>query len=139
MVRFCHMGPAPGLLHAAGRNAGTCPASRTHAPPANDSSRRRPTEGGGSMARHRRRMGAIGIALTSDQWARLDGFKSGILLLLGAWIAYFVVVDLFIRTLDRIIVPVLGVPLSALVVAQGSALLFLGALYVLARGRSAAE
>jgi hypothetical protein len=86
------------------------------------------------MARHRRRMGAIGIALTSDQWARLDGFKSGILLLLGAWIAYFVVVELFIRTLDRMIVPVLGVPLSALLVAQGSALLFLGALYVLARG-----
>jgi hypothetical protein len=68
-----------------------------------------------------------------------DGFKSGILLLLGAWIAYFVVVELFIRTLDRIIVPVLGVPLSALLVAQGSALLFLGALYVLARGGRAAE
>ena len=96
-------------------------------------------KGGGTMTRHRRRMGAIGIAPTSDQWARLDGFKSGILLLLGAWIAYFVVVELFIRTLDRIIVPVLGVPLSALVVAQGSALLFLGALYVLARGRRAAE
>jgi hypothetical protein len=43
------------------------------------------------------------------------------------------VVELFIRTLDRIIVPVLEMPLSALVVAQGCALLFLIALYLLIR------
>jgi hypothetical protein len=76
---------------------------------------------------------ALSIALASDHRVHLEDLKSAILLLLGAWIAYFMVVELFIRTLDRIIVPVLEMPLSALVVAQGCALLFLRALYLLIR------
>jgi hypothetical protein len=85
------------------------------------------------------RIGAIGIAPASNRWAQLDGLKSGILLLLGAWVAYFVVVELFIRTLNKIIVPVVGIPLSAVLAVQGCALLFLGALYLVARrGRRSA-
>ena len=45
----------------------------------------------------------------------------------------FVIVEAFIRTLGRIIVPIVNVPLSAVLVAQGCVLLFLGALYLLAR------
>jgi uncharacterized membrane protein len=63
----------------------------------------------------------------------LYDLKSGILLLGGAWIVYFVVVELFIRTLDTIIVPMLGMPLSTLLIAQGGTLIFVGALYLVAR------
>jgi putative solute:sodium symporter small subunit len=90
---------------------------------------------GRAMAKHRRRGIAAGIALASHRWAQFDDLKHGILLLLGAWIAYFVLVELFIHTLNRITVPVMGIPLSALLAAQGCAFLFLGALYVLARRR----
>ena len=85
------------------------------------------------MATHGRGAKAIGITLDSDRQVRLEDLRSGILRMLGAWIAYFVVVELFIRTLDRIILPVLDVPMSALLAAQGCALLFLATLYLVTR------
>ena len=85
------------------------------------------------MATHGRCSKAIGIALDSDRRVRIEDLRSGILLMLGAWIAYFVVVELFIRTFDRIIVPVLDVPMSTLLAAQGCALLFLATLYLVTR------
>jgi hypothetical protein len=78
---------------------------------------------------------ALSIALAPDHRVHLEDLKSEILLLLGAWIAYFVVVELFMRTFDRIMVPAVETPLSALVVVQGCALLFLRALYLLIRCR----
>jgi len=87
------------------------------------------------MHRQRAKPAVISIAPTSGRWAALANLKPGILLLLGAWIAYFVVVEVFIRALAGITVPVLEIPLSVLIVGQGCAVLFLGALYLLTRGQ----
>jgi putative solute:sodium symporter small subunit len=83
----------------------------------------------------RKRPGAsvVGV-LAFDR--RLEGLRRGILVMLAAWIAYFVVVEAFIRSLDRI--TVLDVPLSVLAVAQGCVLLFLGMLFLVVRWRRAA-
>ena len=67
---------------------------------------------------------------------RLEGLRRGILVMLAVWIAYFVIVEFFIRTLNRL--TVLGVPLSALAVALGCVLLFLGTLFLVVRWQRAA-
>ena len=90
------------------------------------------------MTTNRRSAGVMGVVLAFDQRTDFDGLRRRMLLLLGVWIAYFVIVEAFIRALGRIIVPIVNVPLSAVLVAQGCVLLFLGALYLLARhGREA--
>jgi len=55
-------------------------------------------------------------------WLRL---RKALAAMLGLWIAYFLVVHMFIGTLNRIIVPILGVPLGVLLVAHGSLVMFL--------------
>ena len=85
------------------------------------------------MTTNRRSAGVMGVVLAFDQRGDFDGLRRRMLMLLGVWIAYFVIVEAFIRTLGRIIVPIVNVPLSAVLVAQGCVLLFLGALYLLAR------
>jgi hypothetical protein len=72
------------------------------------------------------------MVLDLERRLELDGLRSGILLLLGAWIAYFLVVEAFIRPRDWII-PALDLPLSTLLVAPGLVVLFGGALYLAAR------
>jgi hypothetical protein len=88
---------------------------------------------GTTMTTNRRSAGVMGVVLAFDQRGDFDGLRRRMLMLLGVWIAYFVIVEAFIRTLGRIIVPIVNVPLSAVLVAQGCVLLFLGALYLLAR------
>ena len=85
------------------------------------------------MTTDRRSAGVMGVVLAFDREPKFDGLRRSMLMLLGVWIAYFVIVEAFIRTLGRIIVPIVNVPLSAVLVAQGCVLLFLGALYLLAR------
>jgi hypothetical protein len=85
------------------------------------------------MTTNRRSAGVMGVVLAFDREPKFDGLRRSMLVLLGVWIAYFVIVEAFIRTLGRIIVPIVNVPLAALLVAQGCVLLFLGALYLLAR------
>jgi putative solute:sodium symporter small subunit len=81
----------------------------------------------------RRSASVVGV-LAFDR--RLEGLRRGILVMLAAWIAYFVVVEAFMRTLHRI--TVLGMPLSVLAVAQGCVLLFLGTLVLVVRWRRSA-
>ena len=117
-MRFCHRSEAFARARVRRTIGGTCPALRQRAGRFDASRRRRlrPYSIRRSnmrifvMATHGRGAKAIGIALDSDRRVRIEDLRSGILLMLGAWIAYFVVVELFIRTLDRIIVPVLDVP-----------------------------
>ena len=90
------------------------------------------------MTTNRRSAGVMGVVLAFDRRTDFDGFRRSMLMLLGVWIAYFVIVEAFIRTLGRIIVPIVNVPLAAVLVAQGCVLLFLGALYLLARHARAA-
>jgi hypothetical protein len=73
------------------------------------------------------------MVLASERRPELERLKLGILLLLGAWVAYFFVVEVLIKPFDWIILPELGLPLSTLLVAQGLIVLFGSALYLTAR------
>jgi hypothetical protein len=85
------------------------------------------------MATQPRRARTISMVLDSGRHPELERLKSGVLLLLGAWVAYFFVVEVLIRPFDRVILPELGLPLSTLLVAQGLVVLFGTALYLAAR------
>jgi putative solute:sodium symporter small subunit len=52
---------------------------------------------------------------------------------LGAWIAYFLIVNMFVRSLNKIVIPILDMPLGFLLAIQGTAVVFVVALYMLGR------
>jgi putative solute:sodium symporter small subunit len=57
----------------------------------------------------------------------------------GAWIAYFLVVNMFVRSLNRIVIPLLDLPLGLYLAIQGTAVVFAVALYALSRKTSPTE
>jgi putative solute:sodium symporter small subunit len=63
-------------------------------------------------------------------WGEL---KAVVLTTLGVWIAYFLVVNMFVRVLNKIVIPVLGVPLGFYLAIQGTVIVFGVALYVLTK------
>ena len=67
----------------------------------------------------------------------VGGLKRGILVMFGVWIAYFVAVHMFIRSLNKVIVPVLDMPLGNVLAMQGAVVVFVVALVVLTRWRAA--
>jgi len=78
---------------------------------------------------------ALHIALNAERQVALGDLKNGILTLLAVWIGYFLVVNFFIRSLDKVMVPYIHMPLGDLLAAQGSVLVFVGALALLIRRR----
>ena len=52
---------------------------------------------------------------------------------LGAWIAYFLVINMFVRSLNKVVVPVLDMPLGFYLAIQGTAVVFVVALYTLSK------
>jgi putative solute:sodium symporter small subunit len=60
------------------------------------------------------------------QWART---KNLMLVMLGLWIFYFLVVHIFITTLNKVTVPVLGLPLGIYLAIQGSLVVFIVSLF----------
>jgi len=52
---------------------------------------------------------------------------------LSAWIAYFLVINMFVRVLNKIVIPLLDMPLGFYLAIQGTAVMFGVALYVLAK------
>jgi hypothetical protein len=78
---------------------------------------------------------AVQIALDAERHVALGDLRNGILTLLGIWIAYFLGINFFIQRLDRIIVPVVELPLGQVLVAQGFFVIFVCALYLLIRHR----
>jgi hypothetical protein len=73
------------------------------------------------------------MVLDSGRHPELERLKSGILLLLGAWVAYFFVVEVLSKPFDWVILPELELPLSTLLAAHGLVVLFGSALYLAAR------
>jgi putative solute:sodium symporter small subunit len=59
--------------------------------------------------------------------------KRGMLAMLAAWFAYFAVISMTVRSLNKVTVPVIDMPLGAVLVAQGTAIIFLAALVLLLR------
>ena len=80
---------------------------------------------------------ALQISVGPERYVALGELQKGILFLLGVWLAYFLVINLFLRQLNSVAVPVIGLPLGIFLTIQGAALVFVGALYVLLKRRQA--
>lgn len=70
-------------------------------------------------------------AQSSPYWARA---KKLLLVMLGLWLTYFLLVNWFVHSLNKIAVPVLGIPLGYYLAVQGAAIVFAVALFRFARG-----
>ena len=60
----------------------------------------------------------------------------GMLTMLAAWIGYFVVISLWSRALNKVMVPLLDMPLGIFLVAQGTVIVFFASLVMLLRTAS---
>lgn len=66
----------------------------------------------------------------SPYWARA---KKLLAVMLGLWMAYFLVINQFVHSLNKIEVPVLAIPLGFYLAVQGAAIVFAVALFRFAR------
>jgi putative solute:sodium symporter small subunit len=66
----------------------------------------------------------------SPYWARA---KKLLLVMAGLWMSYFLLINWFVHSLNKIAVPVLGVPLGYYLAVQGAAIVFAVALFRFAR------
>ena len=64
-----------------------------------------------------------------DWW----GIRNSLLVLLGLWIVFFLIIHGFIHVLNKLTVPVVGIPLGYYLAAQGSLIVLLALLYLLAK------
>ena len=62
--------------------------------------------------------------------------KRGMITMLAAWIAYFVIISMWSRALNKMMVPVLDMPLGIFLVAQGTVIIFFASLVMLLRTAS---
>ena len=69
-------------------------------------------------------------AQSSPCWVRA---RKLLLVLLGLWIGYFLLVNWFVHRLNKIAIPVLDVPLGTYLAVQGAAIVFAVALFRFAR------
>lgn len=59
--------------------------------------------------------------------------RKTMLAVLGAWIAYFVIINTFVCSLNKIVIPVLAMPLGFCLAIQGTVIVFGVALYALSK------
>lgn len=73
-------------------------------------------------------------ALTAAQphWARA---KRLLLVMLGVWMTYFLLVSAFVHSLNKIAIPLLDIPLGFYLAAQGAGILLAIMLFRLAKDR----
>ena len=69
-------------------------------------------------------------AQQSPAWVRA---KKLVGVMLGVWVAYFLLVNWFVHSLNKIAVPVLDIPLGVFLAVQGAAIVFAVALFRFAR------
>jgi len=69
-------------------------------------------------------------AQQSPAWARA---KKLLGVMLGVWVIYFLLVNWFVHSLNKIAVPVLDIPLGVFLAVQGAAIVFAVALFRFAR------
>ena len=82
----------------------------------------------------------VARALLSNEPRRIWGeLRMVMLATLGAWIAYFLIINAFVRSLNKIVVPVLDIPLGVCLAVQGTAIVFAVALYMLSKKTGPSE
>jgi putative solute:sodium symporter small subunit len=73
---------------------------------------------------------ALVDAQNSPLWARA---KRLLAVMLGVWLTYFLLINWFVHSLNKIAVPVIGIPLGVYLAIQGAAIVFAVALFRFAR------
>ena len=68
-----------------------------------------------------------------SQWTHWPRFKNLILVMFGLWLTFFFVTHMFMRTLNKIVVPVLELPLGFYMPVQAAIVVFLVTLFWFAR------
>jgi putative solute:sodium symporter small subunit len=71
----------------------------------------------------------LAAKLDAKEQAHWTRTKNLMLAMLGLWIFYFLAVHIFIVTLNKVTVPILGMPLGVYLAVQGSLVVFLVSLY----------
>ena len=61
--------------------------------------------------------------------------KNLLMVMLGLWISYFFLVNAYVHSLNKIAVPVIGIPLGFYLAVQGAAILFAIVLFRFAKDR----
>lgn len=69
-------------------------------------------------------------AQNSPYWARA---KKLLLVMLALWMSYFLVINWFVHSLNKVAIPMLGIPLGYFLAAQGAAIVFAVSLFRFAR------
>ena len=73
---------------------------------------------------------AQALAHGSPLWARA---KKLLLVMASLWLSYFLLVNWFVHSLNKIAVPLLGIPLGTFLAIQGAAVVFAVTLFRFAR------
>ena len=73
---------------------------------------------------------ALVNAQNSPLWARAKKLLLG---MLGVWLTYFLLVNWFVHSLNKIADPMIGMPLGTFLAVQGAAIVFAVALFRFAR------
>ena len=71
--------------------------------------------------------------LTVSQWTHWPRFKNLMMVMFGVWLVFFFVTNFFIKTLNKIVVPVLELPLGFYMPMQAAMIVFAMTLFWLAR------
>ena len=66
----------------------------------------------------------------------VGGLRRGILTMLVGWIGYFLLINMFVRSLNKVVVPVLELPLGFFLAMQGAVVIFVVTLFVLVKWRA---
>jgi putative solute:sodium symporter small subunit len=68
-----------------------------------------------------------------SQWTHWPRFKNLMLVMFGLWLTFFFVIHTFVRSLNKIVVPVLDLPLGMYMPVQAAIIVFLVSLFWFAR------
>jgi putative solute:sodium symporter small subunit len=71
--------------------------------------------------------------LAVSQWTHWPRFKNLMMVMFGVWLVFFFVTNFFIKTLNKIVVPVLELPLGFYMPMQAAMIVFVVTLFWLAR------
>jgi len=79
------------------------------------------------------------LTLHLEQHFETQRLKRGMLAMLAAWLGYFALISMSARSLNKLTVPLIEMPLGVVLVVQGTAVIFVAALVLLLRSAGTAS
>jgi putative solute:sodium symporter small subunit len=87
-----------------------------------------------TMLDHKKNQYRLAKAVSlARQRPELNALKNVMLAMLGAWLAYFLVINWFVTSLNHITVPFVELPLGVFLVIQGAVVIFFVACYLMTK------